>query len=127
MFEDNERLQNLREWLNSGWGMWIAVGVVALCVVIAVASMFRGGGSDAGDLASSGRLVTVQCKACQHVDRVDVPYDEKFPVKCPKCRKREAVWTRRCPKCEKLFPHSTAKEYSCPHCGAEFRTDEADF
>ena len=115
----------LRDWMNTGPGRWVAVGVVALLVAAAAAMFLRDGGqAEADAIRARGRSVLYYCKSCKETGELRVGWDDQFPMVCPHCSKKTAVLAFRCPdpKCKQIIEQKPDIIYYCPHCG--FKIDK---
>ncbi len=111
--------------MNAGAGRWVAGGLALVVIggagVLLHRQLFRSRGQE---LLAEGRMMLIHCPACGHAERLQVPFDQQFPMACPGCGERKAVWGQRCGSCGRVFVRPRAARYRCPHCPAEYYTEE---
>ncbi len=105
-----------RWWANAAR---IAVGLVLLAgaVLLFVALYQR----PEPEVLADRYPVRVECAACNHRAVIQMPYEERFPVKCPKCRAEAAwpLWRCQAPGCGQEFrPDMRESTARCPACGS---------
>jgi len=106
----------VREWISSGTGRWVAIGVVVLAVAAAAAVFLGGSGGEADEIRAGGKSVIYYCRACGAAGQTRLGWDDKFPLECSRCGKQEAVRGRRCPRCKNIIEKKDEPRYLCPHC-----------
>jgi predicted RNA-binding Zn-ribbon protein involved in translation (DUF1610 family) len=110
-------LHRVREWINSATGRWVAIGAAVLAVGGAAAVFLGGTGGDERDEIRSGKQsVVYYCPACGEGGQARVGWDEKFPLKCPRCGRQQAVRGRPCPRCGNIIEKKNEPRYLCPNC-----------
>ena len=119
-------IAGIREWFNDrfneGHAKWAVIAVAGILVIVAVLAAYGqiAGGPDPEDVMGKGRPMLVICTECGHAGKQTVGWQESFPVKCPKCRKKTAVLAQRCGRCGTVFAHPQKPVYHCPKCKAKF-------
>jgi len=111
-------LTRIRNWINTGVGRWVAIGLAAVVIVVAVVALVFGGGSGARvqEIRGRGRRVLYICKACGATGETRIAYETKFPIGCPTCGKNVAALAFKCVKCGKIIESVQAPYFRCPHC-----------
>ena len=113
----------IREFINTGAGRWIAgivvVGLVAVGVLVAY-SYRSGRESEIEQVHSLTQQLPVLCKACGYTGEVKVPRRQEFPMDCPNCGKQQLVVGLKCLGCPKIFEKPTQLVFSCPRCGYQY-------
>ncbi len=71
-------------------------------------------------IRNRGRKVLYVCKACKATGTTRVAYDEPFPIRCPKCGRKEAVMGFTCVGCGRIIEKRSEPVYRCPHCGTVY-------
>jgi len=61
-------------------------------------------------------MMYVRCKACRKISRV--PWSRTFPVRCPKCGRRQAYFLKVCPNGHFFTVKSPFVPEPCPVCGS---------
>jgi len=113
----------LRDWINTDTGRIVvavtAAAAVVLAIVVAVASRTYTQ-KEAAKVRARGLNVLYVCKACGASGQAHKAFDKKFPIKCPKCGKKEAVAAFRCVNCKEITEAIDAPVFECTHCGYEY-------
>ena len=104
--------------MNTGTGRWTVIA--GACVVLAGAAFLflrDTTGAKGDSIRSKGQDVLFYCRSCAATGKVHVPWEARFPVKCPQCGEAQAVRGFRCGKCKKVGELPDKAEFPCPHCG----------
>jgi predicted Zn-ribbon and HTH transcriptional regulator len=64
--------------------------------------------------------VRVRCASCGYTATLRVPFDQTFPMRCPKCGQVACQELWQCRECGHQFvPEQTGTILRCPECGSE--------
>jgi len=120
---EESRISRARQWINSPAGRWTAIGAAAVLLATA-AWIFVGDGGDqrAKDIVQKGHTVYYYCKACKATGKTAKPYDQPFPIVCPKCGAPQAVEAFRCRRCKRIIENIKGVQvFHCPHPDCRFK------
>ena len=113
----------LRDWLNTGPGRWVAIGVVLALVGVTAAVFLRDTTeADADAIRAKGHKVLFCCKSCEETGEMWVAWNAKFPQECPKCGKMAAVLAFKCIKCGNIIESRKETDFTCPRCGHPYHS-----
>ena len=118
-----DAIRAAREWMNEGAGRWICIASAVVLIAAAGYGIYRHAThSQADSVIAEGRKMRILCEACGHSERARLPFDQTFPMACPKCGEEKAVWAQKCTGCGEVFARPTKESvYQCPKCKAEYR------
>ncbi len=120
MTETGNLISQIREFINTGAGRWVAgivvVGLVAVGVLVAYS--YRGGPEMRFEqIRGKGRPAPLLCKACGYTGEAKVPLQQEFPMECPNCGSKQLIEGLKCLGCPKIFEKPTQLVFRCPQCG----------
>jgi len=112
-----------RRWINSRTGRWVAAGVCAVLLAAAASAFLRDETDQrAKGILKKGHTVYYYCKACKATGKTLKPYDQPFPITCPKCGAPQAVEAFRCRRCGRIIENIKGVEvFYCPHPDCRFK------
>lgn len=126
MNETGSFIGRVRAWINEGAGRWVAIvlGVGGLAAAVVIFLLANGHRDAVEKIRQKKRDVFYVCKACEQTGQTKISYDEKFPIVCPKCRRREAAAGFRCTglrsdgtRCGEILEVQQIPVITCPFCG----------
>jgi DNA-directed RNA polymerase subunit RPC12/RpoP len=97
----------------------IAVGVIGLVLVIGAFTLYAWLTPEGVVRRTGIYPVRVRCDTCDADWVVDVPFQSRFPVSCPLCKRLTAYPLWACRECSARFrPDPVAAVQVCPACGS---------
>ena len=109
----------------------MTVAVALVPIALAAVHFLRDPGADRRRaILAMPKNIVFYCRACKGTGRARVPSDQKYPMVCPLCGRKEAVPGFRCVgvrgvdpatgkgiPCGKIIERKSDPVYTCPHCG----------